>query len=126
MNDSVIALLWVVGGVTLAAGLSACAKEAPLAAGSSPVPEFAVARSSGCLACHTTDGRPSMGPTWQALLGRPRSLTDGTTVIADEAYIRRSIVEPAAQVVAGSTTAMPKVDLTEEQVSALVAYIATV
>jgi len=54
-----------------------------------------------CKACHSIDGSKGVGPTWRGLLGKQVVLTDGTTFIADEAYILRSIKEPASQVVAG-------------------------
>src|SRR5690606_9869614 len=50
-----------------------------------------VANQNGCLACHTTDGSDSAGPTWQGLAGSTRPLDDGSSVTADAAYIERSI-----------------------------------
>ncbi len=55
----------------------------------------------GCSACHSLDGSVKPGPTWQGLLGREEQLIDGSVVVVDEAYIRDSILNPAAQVVAG-------------------------
>ena len=57
----------------------------------------------GCIACHSTDGSLAgkVGPTWKGLFGRKRELLDGTVVTADEAYIRESILKPAAKVPKG-------------------------
>ena len=59
------------------------------------------------------------------LFGRPVKLNDGRTVIADEAYIRESILYPSAKIVAGYQPIMPtyKGQVTEEQLLQLMAYI---
>ncbi|MGD0674198.1 MAG: cytochrome c oxidase subunit II [Polyangiaceae bacterium] len=66
-----------------------------------------VAARRGCLACHTLDGQPHIGPTWAGLLDSPVKLTDGSTVVADEAYLTRSMMDPQAQVVDGYKPVMP-------------------
>lgn len=55
----------------------------------------------GCEACHSLDGSDGVGPTWQGLYLREEVLTDGTVVVADEEYIRSSILEPNNQIVEG-------------------------
>ncbi len=62
---------------------------------------WASAEGFGCVACHTIDGTPGVGPTWQGLYQRQEQLTDGSTVTADDDYIINSIHEPNAQIVAG-------------------------
>lgn len=54
----------------------------------------------GCLACHSTDGKMEgmKGPTWKDLLGSENELTTGKKVTADEAYLRESILNPAAKI----------------------------
>lgn len=59
------------------------------------------AEGFGCVACHSLDGAPGVGPTWQGIYLREEPLTDGTTAIADEEYISNSILNPNAQIVAG-------------------------
>ncbi|MCB8949078.1 MAG: cytochrome c oxidase subunit II [Ardenticatenaceae bacterium] len=54
-----------------------------------------------CNGCHSLDGSPMAGPTWQGIYLRQEALDDGTVVTADEAYIRHSILEPNAQIVQG-------------------------
>ena len=78
-----------------------------------------------CLTCHTTDGRPLVGPTWKGLYESTVELQDGTTVTADEDYLRTAITGPNAQIVKGFPAAMPSFSgvLSEDQVDALVAYI---
>ncbi|RIK46424.1 MAG: hypothetical protein DCC58_03305 [Chloroflexi bacterium] len=60
-----------------------------------------LAAQLGCIACHSTDGSSVVGPTWKGLAGRQVELADGTTVTADSAYIRESIIDPDKQIVAG-------------------------
>ncbi|MDA1096728.1 MAG: cytochrome c [Chloroflexi bacterium] len=84
----------------------------------------------GCRGCHTINGFAAMAPTWKGLFGSEGALTDGTTVIADEAFIRESIIDPDAKVVAGFRPGFMTQDLadqlTPEQVEALVAFIRSV
>ncbi len=82
-----------------------------------------IAQSGGCAACHGTDGEGGVGPAWVGLFGSTVELESGETVIADEEYLRVAIVEPEAQVVAGSTITMPTTILSDEDVAALVEYI---
>ena len=78
----------------------------------------------GCSTCHRSDiqGR---GPGLAGLFGKPVLLEDGRTVIADENYIRESILSPGAKVVRGFKPIMPVFQglVSEEQLNALVAYI---
>lgn len=55
----------------------------------------------GCSGCHSLDGSDMVGPTWQGLYLREEQMEDGATIIADEAYITNSILNPNAQIVAG-------------------------
>lgn len=54
-----------------------------------------------CASCHTVDGTASTGPTWKDLYGKMETLTDGSQVLVDDAYIIQSIFEPGAKVVKG-------------------------
>jgi cytochrome c oxidase subunit 2 len=62
---------------------------------------WASAEGFGCIACHSLDGNPGVGPTWLGLYGREETMTDGTTIVADDEYIRNSILNPNAQIVEG-------------------------
>ena len=59
------------------------------------------AEGLGCVACHSLDGAPGVGPTWQGLYGRQEELEDGGTVTVDDPYITTSIIDPNAQITAG-------------------------
>lgn len=91
-----------------------------------------LAQLVGCAACHSTDSAtgPKVGPTWKGLFGSQREFKDGEPAVADEAYLRESILEPTAKVVLGfekNDTGMPSYAgvLTDAQVQALVLYIKT-
>jgi cytochrome c oxidase subunit II len=81
-----------------------------------------------CLNCHSIDGREMVGPTWQGLYGSTVELEDGSTVVADEEYLRESILDPGAKIVKGYPPVMPSYDgtLTDEQVDSIIAYIRTI
>ncbi len=85
--------------------------------------EVAVRRQ--CLACHTVDGQRHIGPTWRGLFGREVTLADGRRVVADEAYLTRSMMDPAEEVVAGFAPVMPTYFgvLDPPEAAALVEYI---
>lgn len=81
-----------------------------------------VAQSSGCFGCHNfTDN--SIGPTWKGLFGKTQMLADGQTVLVDEAYLKESILNPAAKLVKGFAPIMPAMPLTDLQIDGLIAYI---
>ena len=84
-----------------------------------------VAAAKGCLACHSVDGTPRVGPSFKGLWGREEKLADGTTVKVDENYLRESILKPGAKVVAGFANVMPPVPLEERELQGFIAYLQT-
>lgn len=74
-----------------------------------PLPEIGkiVYENRGCATCHSLDGSRGQGPSWRGIFGQTRQFTDGTSVVADENYIRQSILEPNAKVVQGYEPVMP-------------------
>jgi cytochrome c oxidase subunit 2 len=74
------------------------------------------------------DGADLVGPTWLDLYGTERTLEDGTTVMVDEEYLRRAIMDPNSQVAAGYPQIMPVYEsvLTDEELEGLVEYIKSV
>ena len=77
-----------------------------------------------CSNCHKADGSGRC-PTLVGLFGKKVQLAGGNTVTADEAYIRESILQPTAKVVAGYQPVMPTFQglVTEEGVLSLIEYI---
>jgi cytochrome c oxidase subunit 2 len=82
-----------------------------------------LAQSKGCVACHSIDGSPGVGPSWKGLAGKTGTMADGSMVLADETYLKKSIRDPQAQVVKGFPPIMPKIEMTDDELAALVAYI---
>jgi cytochrome c oxidase subunit II len=81
---------------------------------------------NGCVGCHSVDGSSGVGPTWFGLYGSEVHLADGSTIIADDAFITESILDPKAKEVAGfSPTTMPAFELTDEEIANIIAYIKT-
>ena len=78
----------------------------------------------GCGNCHHFSGQ-GRGPNLKGLYMRPVQINTGQTVIADETYIRESILQARAKIVQGFQPIMPifQGQLNEEQVAALIAYI---
>jgi cytochrome c oxidase subunit 2 len=77
-----------------------------------------------CITCHRADSE-GRGPKLEGMFGHPVSLANGERVMADEAYVRESIVNPAVKVVAGYQPVMPTYQglVSEESLMQLVAYI---
>lgn len=82
----------------------------------------------GCLACHSLDGSPRVGPTFKGIFGRSQTMNDGAIVKADEAYLKESIVAPTSKIVKGFQPVMPvfKGVVTDKQIDQLVSYLKTV
>jgi cytochrome c oxidase subunit 2 len=78
-----------------------------------------------CDSCHRGGGQARRGPPLENLFGREVKLQDGSTVIANEDYLRESILRPAAKVVSGYQPIMPVFEgqIGEEGILHLIAYI---
>jgi cytochrome c551/c552 len=87
----------------------------------------------GCMACHAMDSTSParLGPTWKGLYGAQRTFGNSAVrVIADDAYVRESILEPAAKIVAGyehGDAGMPSYAgvLTAPQIESIIEFIKT-
>ncbi len=88
-----------------------------------------LATQFGCTNCHSTDGSTGIGPTWLHLPGSSVKLSDGTSVTADDTYIKSSIIDPNSQIVAGfQPNVMPAnfgQSMSQADIDALIAYIKT-
>ena len=77
-----------------------------------------------CNTCHRPDSQ-GRGPVLNGLFGRTVALVGGGMLIADEGYIRESILNPSAKITAGFQPIMPTFQglVTEEQLLELVEYV---
>ena len=85
---------------------------------------FALFRQLGCSGCH--DARSTVhAPLLEGIAGRTVHLQDGRTLVADDNYLRDSILEPHKDVVAGFAPVMPSFagQVSEEDIQALIAYL---
>lgn len=94
------------------------ATETPVEAGRSAFAKY------GCGSCHQQSDL-ARGPSLTGLFGKEVQLAGGQTVVADEAYLRESILNPKVKLVAGYQALMPTYQglLKEEEVLHLIAYI---
>lgn len=76
-----------------------------------------------CVSCHQVSG--ANGPSLQGLYGSRVVLASGGPVIADDNYLRESILNPSSKVVAGYSPIMPSFSgrVSEEEILSLIAYI---
>ncbi len=122
--------------------LVACEREAPKSSGAASSTSSKGATSSasdaakqielgkalhitaGCSTCHSIDGTKMQGPTMKGVFGSTVRLNDGTTIVADEAYLKRSILDPMAEIVDGYSPQMLPYQgiLSDEKIDALIAY----
>lgn len=94
------------------------ASDTPAAAGAKLFQDLA------CISCHRDDAQ-AQAPQLAGVFGSQVTLQDGRRVTADEAYIRESIVNPQAKIVAGFQPIMPTFQglVSEEQLLQLIAYV---
>ncbi len=89
-----------------------------------------LARRSGCATCHSLDGSRRPGPTWKGLYGKKRALANGQEVVADEAYLRRAILKPDAEIAQSFPKGMMPKDfarkLSEEKLRPIIELIKSV
>jgi len=80
---------------------------------------------TGCLNCHAVSGKEKIGPNFHGVYGSTVPLSDGTSVKADEEYLRESIVDPGAKVVKGYPNVMPtyKTTLKPDEVQAVIEFL---
>ncbi len=99
-------------------GGAAATNVSPAAAGE------ALFTQKSCITCHRPQGG-ALGPSLVGLYGSHVKLQDGSEVVADDAYLRESILRPTAKLVAGFQPVMPTFQgqLDEEQVLQLIQYI---
>jgi len=116
------------GGAALVALLLGLPTRADARAGKPPSEETLAGAQlfarHGCNACHQPVDT-SIAPSLRYAYGRFRDLADGETVVADEAYLRESILQPQRRIRAGYGASMPSYAsvLSESEIDRIVAYL---
>ncbi len=82
-----------------------------------------IASSRGCSGCHGSDFNGGAGPSWIGLAGSEVELTDGSFVLADDAYLVRAINDPGADQRANFSLRMPSNNLSDEDIADVVEFI---
>jgi cytochrome c oxidase subunit 2 len=79
----------------------------------------------GCAGCHSLDGVSGIGPSFKGLYNSTRNFTNGTSRVADEDYLRESILQPASVITVGYNNVMPAYAgvLSDQQINALIEFI---
>lgn len=108
---------WLQGPGAEAGGAPGAAKTSPVDAGK------ALFTAKGCATCHV--GASGLGPQLTGVFGATRKFQGGGEAVADDAYIRESILMPQAHVVEGYPPIMPTFQgqLSEENIMNLIAYV---
>ena len=77
-----------------------------------------------CISCHSSDS-DARAPVLEELYGKPVHLSDGREVVADDDYLRESILDPGAKIVAPWGNIMPtfRGQVSEEEIIELIAFI---
>jgi cytochrome c oxidase subunit 2 len=83
--------------------------------------------TKGCVACHSIDGSKRVGPSFKELYGHEFETREGERITADDAYIKQSILEPNASIVAGYEPVMTPYagQITDREIEAITAWLKT-
>jgi cytochrome c oxidase subunit 2 len=81
----------------------------------------------GCKQCHSIDGVSGIGPSFKGIWGHKQPLKDGAEVLVEENYIRESLLNPQAKIVAGYEPVMPTYQgrLKDKEITAIIEYLKT-
>jgi cytochrome c oxidase subunit 2 len=113
----------VLASVVVGGALTSCAPDAGDALTANAALGQVVAQRSGCMSCHGSAGQGGSGPKFVGLSGSTVRLQDGTTRVADDAYLAEATRDPSASRTAGFSGVMPANTLTSTEVAQVVAYI---
>jgi cytochrome c oxidase subunit 2 len=82
----------------------------------------------GCVACHSDDGSPLIGPTLKGVYGRQVTVVDAgheRVATVDDAFIANKIRHPATNVLSGYRPEMTALELDDQDIAQIVAYLKT-
>lgn len=82
----------------------------------------------GCVACHTIDGSPKIGPTFKGVFGKKETVIRNgkeQDIVVDEAFIKQTLLHPEIDRVKGFPPMMPSQQgqLTDKEIDAIIDYI---
>ena len=85
-----------------------------------------VYKNRNCNGCHSIDGKVVVGPSFKGLYGKTREFSNAASVVADEEYIRESVMNPNAKIVQGfAANQMPSYQgqLSDEELRGIIEFI---
>lgn len=123
-HSLMLAKVYVLEPANFAAWLEAAAditKDPPAVAGEK------LTKTYGCMSCHNAEGVENGYPNFLNLYGKEGVHNNGSYV-ADENYIRESIIYPAANIVNGYQNVMPsfKGRLKDREITAIIEYLKSI
>jgi cytochrome c oxidase subunit II len=83
-------------------------------------------QAKGCIACHTTDGSPKIGPTFKGVFGKNETIIrDGKEqqILIDEAFIRRKLLHPEIERIKGFPPIMPPQQVSDKEIDSIIGFI---
>jgi cytochrome c oxidase subunit II len=96
----------------------------------SPVPDEGarLIQVKGCIACHTTDGTPKIGPTFKGVFGKKETVISNSQereITVNEAFIKQTLLHPEIDRVKGFPPIMPSQQgqLTDKEIDEIIEYI---
>lgn len=124
MNKKTVYRLTAITAFSLAGILTGCNEKKESESSHIETDATVIMGRLGCFGCHTQDGTGFRGPSFKGIFGRPTILKSGDTLKIDEAYLRKSILEPSADLVRGYPAGlMPKTKPTPQQLDLMVEYL---
>ncbi len=104
--------------------LAACSQDSASTESQTPAERgMAFVTANACTACHALDGTRGIGPSWVGIYGTTRTFKDGRSANVDDAYLRRAMLDPAADVVEGFESVMVPAPVSEAQIADIIALI---
>jgi len=94
-------------------------------------PGLVVLKKNACISCHSLDGSKIVGPSFKGVWGMTETVITNDAereITIDEAYIKRSIIEPNADVVKGYNKGLMisyKDLVSEKEMNDIIEYIKT-
>ena len=78
---------------------------------------------NACLACHSLDGNPGVGPSFKGMWGSTAQMVDGTTRKLDSAFVREKILHPTQNLIKGYDPVMPELPVSDEEIKLIEQYL---
>lgn len=77
----------------------------------------------GCLACHSLDGNPGVGPSFKGMWGSTAQMVDGTTRKVDATFVREMILHATQHPIKGYDPVMPELPVSDEEIKLIEQYL---